>query len=107
MSRNTLPLALALSLLAAGPVLAQPPPDQGKGHGHDHDQKGPPPGKAKGHWKNGDMLPPQNRGQYVSDYAKHGLKPPPPGHQWRRVDDDFVLIAVTTGVIASVIAASH
>ncbi|MEE7567174.1 RcnB family protein, partial [Xanthomonas sp. Kuri4-3] len=32
-------------------------------------------------------------------------KRPPRGHEWRRVDNQYVLIAVATGVIASVIAA--
>jgi Ni/Co efflux regulator RcnB len=43
----------------------------------------------------------------VPDYRKHGLKAPPKGHEWRKVDNDYVLIAVTTGIISSVIAASR
>ncbi|RZZ84507.1 hypothetical protein EAT51_19295 [Pseudoxanthomonas winnipegensis] len=48
-----------------------------------------------------------HRGVYVRDYRIHHLPPPPRGHQWRRVDNDYVLVAVATGIITSVIAASH
>ncbi|HEY0334114.1 MAG TPA: RcnB family protein [Stenotrophomonas sp.] len=113
---------LSLCLLAApGIALAAPPPHAGHGddhyqdrgrdndhdHDHDHDRKGPPPGQAKKHWKKGETLPRDHRGDYVQDYRKHGLHSPPPGHQWRRVNDEYVLIAVATGVIASVILGNH
>lgn len=98
---------LALAMLAgSGTALADPPSHAGhKGH-KGHGQKGPPPGQVK-HWKAGDRLAQDHRGVYVSNYARYGLKPPPPGHQWRQVDGDYVLVAVATGIIASVILASH
>ncbi|MCX8957085.1 RcnB family protein [Erwinia psidii] len=43
-------------------------------------------------------------GYQVNDWQKHGLKAPPPGHRWQNIDGNYVLIAVATGVIASVIA---
>jgi Ni/Co efflux regulator RcnB len=43
-----------------------------------------------------------NRGQRV-DYHAHHLRKPPRGHEWRQVDGNYVLAAVATGVIASVI----
>lgn len=46
-----------------------------------------------------------NRGQQV-DYRQHHLNAPPNGYQWRQVDGNYVLAAVATGVIASVIVAS-
>jgi len=103
MKRIAAPL-LTLSLLAfAGNALADPPPHAGHPHGH----KGMPPGQAKKHWKQGQYLPADYRGAYVEDYRRYGLGAPPPGHQWRRVDDEYVLIAVATGLIASVILADH
>ncbi|WP_044100910.1 RcnB family protein, partial [Xanthomonas citri] len=45
-----------------------------------------------------------HRGSRVADYHKHHLKPPPRGHEWRRVDNTYVLIAVATGLITSVVA---
>lgn len=46
-----------------------------------------------------------NRGERI-DYRSHHLRQPPPGYEWREVDGNYVLAAVTTGIIASVIAAS-
>ena len=37
------------------------------------------------------------------DYRRYRLRQPPRGYEWRRDDDRFVLVAVTTGVIMSVI----
>jgi Ni/Co efflux regulator RcnB len=34
------------------------------------------------------------------------LRAPPHGYEWRMVDGNYVLAAVATGVIASVVAAS-
>jgi Ni/Co efflux regulator RcnB len=45
------------------------------------------------------------RGEQV-DYRAHHLRTPPRGYQWRQVDGNYVLAAVATGVIASVVAAS-
>lgn len=56
--------------------------------------------------RRGHALPQQYRGEgyQVKDWKKRGLKSPPPGHRWMNVDGNYVLIAVATGVIASVIA---
>jgi len=43
-----------------------------------------------------------HRGYYV-DYRRHRLSRPPYGYEWRRVDNNYVLAAVATGLIASVI----
>jgi Ni/Co efflux regulator RcnB len=46
-----------------------------------------------------------NRGDRV-DYRQYHLAPPRRGYEWRRVDGNFVMAAVATGVIASLVAAS-
>ncbi len=45
------------------------------------------------------------RGQRV-DYRRYHLHAPPRGYEWREVDGNYVMAAVATGLIASVIAAS-
>jgi Ni/Co efflux regulator RcnB len=45
------------------------------------------------------------RGEHV-DYGPHHLRVPPAGYEWRLVDGNYVLAAVATGVIASVVLAS-
>lgn len=46
-----------------------------------------------------------NRGERV-DYRHYHLHAPPRGYEWREVDGNYVMAAIATGVIASVVAAS-
>ncbi|MBE0693267.1 MAG: RcnB family protein, partial [Aquamicrobium sp.] len=43
------------------------------------------------------------KGTRVSDHRRHNLKAPPKGHRWVRDGNDFLLVAVATGVIASIV----
>ncbi len=45
------------------------------------------------------------RGERI-DYRRYRLRVPPRGYEWREVDGNFVMAAVATGLIASVVAAS-
>ncbi|HEY3849853.1 MAG TPA: RcnB family protein [Steroidobacteraceae bacterium] len=58
-------------------------------------------------WRKGAKIQDQDwkRGEQV-DYRQHHLRAPPHGSEWRLVDGNYVLAAVATGVIASVVAAS-
>jgi len=47
-----------------------------------------------------------NRAQRVDWRARH-LRQPPYGYEWREVDGRYVLAAVATGIIASIILPSH
>ena len=60
-------------------------------------------------WQRGQRLDARYRGNgyYVSDYRRHGLRAPPRGYRWQRVDDSYVLAAIATGLIASVIIANN
>ncbi len=40
---------------------------------------------------------------YSVDYHRYHLRQPPRGYEWRRVDNNYVLAAVATGLIASVV----
>lgn len=77
-------------------------------HTSQHQQRGNPHAERqqKPDFRQGHALPQQYRGKgyQVSDWKKRGLKSPPSGHRWMNVDGNYVLIAVATGVIASVIA---
>ena len=46
-----------------------------------------------------------DRGERI-DYRQYRLRRPPEGYEWRQVDGNYVLAAVATGVIASVIVAA-
>jgi Ni/Co efflux regulator RcnB len=58
-------------------------------------------------WKKGAKIKDEdwNRGEHI-DYRQQHLRTPPHGYEWRLVDGNYVLAAVATGVISSVIAAS-
>jgi Ni/Co efflux regulator RcnB len=58
-------------------------------------------------WKKGYHMKDEDwrRGQVV-DYNTYHLKRPPNGYEWREVDGNYVLAAVATGIIASVVVAS-
>jgi len=57
----------------------------------------------------GHALPPQyrDRGHYVTDYRSYRLREPPRGYRWVRADNDFVLVAITTGLIADIVINSQ
>ncbi len=48
----------------------------------------------------------RRRTHAVNDYRRYRLQPPPRGQQWVRVDNDFLLISIATGVIAGIVAAN-
>ena len=53
----------------------------------------------------GQLLPPDYRGEVVSDYGRYHLRRPPRGYYWYRAGDDFVLAALGSGLIFEVIDA--
>jgi Ni/Co efflux regulator RcnB len=94
--RNLVLAAVAAAWLAttAGAALAQPDDhaawavDQGASH----------------HWNSGERM---GRTDWSSaqpiDYRQHNLRAPPSGYEWRESNGQYVLAAVATGLIASVI----
>jgi Ni/Co efflux regulator RcnB len=93
---------VALSMLGGSAAMAQPRHDDHRGP----DRSGPP---AK-HWGRGQRMPSnyyRDRGHYV-DYRHYRLRAPPRGYQWVRTDDNqFAMVALTTGLIAAIAAASN
>lgn len=74
-----------------GRVPAPPPRHMARGVGPRHD------------WFRGHYLPPQYRAPryVVNDWQYRQLPQPPYGQQWMRVNNDYVLVAVATGMILS------
>ncbi len=103
--------ALAASVLA-GPVLAQPP------HGHDrveqsrhtvvkttvirHDVRKPDYRR----WSKGQRFDRRYAQNYrvIGSPAAYHLRPAPRGYHWVQSGNDAVLIAITSGIVASVLA---
>ena len=88
--------------------------NQGRPDDHrsdDHRQGGGPgPGNGYVHhndWQRGHRMNNNDwsRGQRI-DYRQYHLRAPRRGYEWRQVDGNYVMAAVATGLIASVIVAS-
>jgi Ni/Co efflux regulator RcnB len=109
--------ALALTLLTGTAAMAQPDRHDDRG-GHDqqrndqqrNDQRGNDQRGGQHHWARGQRLPSayyQDSSHYV-DYRAYHLRAPPRGYRWVRTDDNnYALVAITTGLIASLIAANR
>lgn len=55
------------------------------------------------HWQRGQYMSPSVRTYVVYDYGHYRLRPPPRGFVWVRADDDYLLVAATTGMVFDVI----
>lgn len=101
----------------------QPPGQEQRGR-QDHGRQGergphgPPPEAHPGNsWQDergagpdhrlhrGDRLPPDYHNRYyvVDDWRGHHLSAPPHGYHWVQVGGDYVLVAVATGIIMSLL----
>jgi Ni/Co efflux regulator RcnB len=106
--------ALALSLLTGTAAMAQPDRhDDHGGYAQGHDNRGDNHNVGHNgghHWVRGQRLPSayyQDRSHYV-DYRAHHLRAPPRGYRWVQTDDNnYAMVAITTGLIASLIAANR
>ena len=59
-------------------------------------------------WHQGDKIGHDDWGRGAKiDYRQHHLKRPPRGYEWRQVDNNYILAAAATGLIASIILANH
>ncbi len=106
--------------------------DRGQGQQHQQQQRKQPQGNQQGNhqgqkqhanqghgqsraarhsngprnWKRGDHVSRayySDKRYWVSDWKAHHLSRPPEGHRWLKVDGRYVLTAVATGVITSII----
>ena len=117
-------LALAMAVVIAGPVFssfsyADRPGDRRDDRGPQwhHRDDGPRGGwgahrpernhfAGRGYdFRPGRPMPPAYRGERyrIYDWRGYGLPRPPRGHYWNRVDGNYILVAVATGVITSII----
>lgn len=86
-----------------------------RGHGDRHHDQGDRGDRAQRHegrgagpdhsFYRGGRLPTQYRShQYVvDDWRGHHLSAPPRGYQWVQTGGDYVLVAIATGIIASIL----
>jgi Ni/Co efflux regulator RcnB len=94
---KTVLVASCLLAFAAGSATTQALADEHDNHHYVHHDD----------WRKGSKMRDEDwgRGEHV-DYRHEHLRAPPHGYEWRLVDGNYVMAAVATGVIASVVAAS-
>lgn len=117
----------ALSIALPAVSMAQPPDRDDHRDGHDqphqdrhddrHDDHRAPPapphpehvaerGAGPNHdFRRGGRLPAEyrNRQYVVDDWRAHHLSAPPRGYHWVQTGPDYVLVAITTGIIAQIL----
>lgn len=107
---KSLIIGLAVLTLTAGRALAQPwpgmggPPPMPHYYHHHHRLWYPGYGPWPGHWHRGDRFygPPY---VVIRDYGYYRLAPPPPGYYWVQSGGQFLMIAIASGIIASILTA--
>jgi hypothetical protein len=107
---KTLILAVAVSALVAGSVSAAPDYRSQPGY-----RQGPSahPGWGQnyrgGHkWRSGERIGYDDWADAAPvNYRRHHLRQPPRGYEWRESNGQYVLAAVATGLIASIILNSN
>lgn len=55
-------------------------------------------------WNRGSRVPDWQRRPVVNDWQRHGLRRPGAGQRWVKVDNDYLLIGIASGIIAGIIA---
>ena len=93
--KSPLIAAMLVAMAASASTLAVA--DEHEGHQYVHHEE----------WKKGAHMRDEDwkRGEHI-DYRERHLREPPHGYEWREVDGNYVLAAIATGVIASVVVAS-
>ncbi|RDI12579.1 RcnB family protein [Comamonas sp. AG1104] len=73
---------------------------------HDNGRRG---GGPDHNWYKGSRVPPQYRSQHyvVNDWRGHRLSAPPRGYHWIQNGGDYLLVAIATGVIASMVLGNY
>jgi Ni/Co efflux regulator RcnB len=100
--RKLFALSTLAAILSGGALFAQDHhDDQARDHHDNHQYVRHQEWRQGAHMRQEDW----NRGEKV-DYRHYHLRTPPRGYEWREVDGNYVLAAVATGVIASVVVAS-
>lgn len=94
-------LSLLASSLCGGVAFAQDHHDDQRDHHDNHGYVRHQEWKKGYHMRHEDW----SRGERV-DYRTYHLHRPPSGYEWRQVDGNYVMAAVATGVIASIVVAS-
>jgi Ni/Co efflux regulator RcnB len=99
-------VATALSFLAAPMAYAQPNNRHDARHNTERHVVVKKKIVAKKRWERGARLPHGQHYVVVKDYQRYHLHRPPHGQHWVRVDNQYLLVGITSGIIAA-LATGH
>lgn len=105
MFKRTVLAAVALTMLAVPMAQAQQrhnAPQQSYDRGYDRSQNYQQPNQQR--WAKGHKIQDWRKRPPVRDYHRYGLQRPGRGQEWVKVDNNYLLISLATGIIASVAA---
>lgn len=116
MFKKVVMAAIALSFIGAPLAQAQNHHQPRKPGHHRVEPSRPGPSKnfhrndrrkqvQKKRWSKGQRYSDWRRHQEIRDYKRHGLRKPGRGQHWVKVDNQYLLIAGATGLIAGILAA--
>lgn len=95
-----------LSILLTASVLATPVAFATEASAAPHHETRKAVVVRKGSWARGHRISANDRRRAVSvDYRRYRLSAPPRGYRWVRIDNSFLLIGVTSGLISNVLNA--
>jgi Ni/Co efflux regulator RcnB len=103
--KTKLALALCAALVLSSSAFAQQDDHRGGDDQHQRNAVMHDRGSHEGWYKKGGTMPPEYRDNryVVSDWRSEHLREPPRGYNWVRSDNgDFLLVAITTGVITGI-----
>lgn len=73
-------------------------------YSHEADRRGPGAGRNHDMYRGQRLSSDYHHSYYVvNDWRGHRLSAPPRGHHWVQTGPDYVLVAITSGIIASII----
>lgn len=79
-------------------------PEAGMGPARARHMAPPPRGMQHGPiYRTGYRMPAYAPGVVVRDWRGQGLRQAPRGHEWRRIDGRYLMVAIATGVITDII----
>lgn len=61
---------------------------------------------AHRHWHKGHRFDRRARHVVVNDYRRHHLRTPPRGQHWVKVDNQYLLVGITSGLIMALVNAN-
>lgn len=118
MNKKAIISAMVAMSLASGFAIADGNGDQHDRGGDQHDRGGDQHdrggdrhsqrqerGAGPHGYHNGDRLPASERSRrhVVNNWHQRNLRAPPRGYHWVQSGNDFVLVAITTGIIADIL----